>query len=65
MSEQDKREYINDFIKSAKMYGYQDINEIKLALKRTAEAVWQVNKFVISPNDEPAVHQNLRNILEE
>jgi len=65
MYEQHKSIFVKDFLEKAKQKFSPEIIEMKLSLERTAEALWEVNNFTISPIDEPAVKQNLRSILEE
>lgn len=65
INEKDKKKFINNFLEKAKQKLSSDIIEMKPALERTAEAMWEVKNLTISPIDEPAVKQNLRDILEE
>jgi wyosine [tRNA(Phe)-imidazoG37] synthetase (radical SAM superfamily) len=65
INEKDKKKFINDFLEKAKQKLSSDIIQMKPALERTAEAMWEVKNITISPIDEPAVKQNLRDILEE
>ncbi len=62
---ENKKKFIKDFLNNAKQKILLDLMEIKPALKRTANSLWEVNNFTISPIDEPAIKQNLRSILEE
>jgi hypothetical protein len=65
MNRHQKRKFVNDFLENAKQEFSPEIIEMEPALERTAEALWEVNNFTISPVDEPALNQNLRSILEE
>lgn len=60
-----KSKFIKDFVEGAKRKFSPEILESKSALERTAEALWEINNFMISPFDEPASSQNLHKILEE
>ncbi len=65
MSEQHKSKFVKDFLEDATQKFTHKHIEMKSSLERTAEALWEVNIFTISPIDEPAFKQNLDSILEE
>ena len=65
MNRHQKKKFVKDYLEDAKHKFSTEIIEMTPALERTAEALWEVNNFTISPIDEPAVKQNLRCILEE
>lgn len=65
MCKHHKSKFVKDFLEDAKQKFSPEIMEMKSALERTAESLWEVNNMVISPLDEPAYRQNLRSNLEE
>ena len=49
-----KEEHIKDFISSAReRWGEKEAQQLGPALKRVAEAVWEVEGFGLEPEDEP------------
>jgi len=49
-----KEEHIKDFISRAKeRWGEKEAQQLGPALKRVAEAVWEVEGFSLEPEDEP------------
>ena len=49
-----KEEHIEDFISRAKeRWGRKEAQQLGPALRRVAEAIWEVEGFSLDPEDEP------------
>jgi hypothetical protein len=50
-----KDEYVNGFLEAAReRWGNEEVQRIRSALERTAEAAWLVDAFGLGPEDEPS-----------
>lgn len=54
MKGEGKKEIVESFLGVAvQRWGEEEVEAIRAAIEKTAEAVWEVQKFKIDPFDEP------------
>ncbi|MFP3950875.1 MAG: hypothetical protein ACLFVP_01845 [Candidatus Bathyarchaeia archaeon] len=63
--EKGKKEYVRSFMDAARKTWGSDIEEVKIYLEETAEAVWYVDGVKIDAETEPATKLRMRRYTEE